>query len=433
MKIDRSVSAWSSFPHIETAEELEEYLKIRPRGHSGYYHYTSLAAINGILNDGFCISSVDRFNDVTEKDIFKGQEKKYYSLCFSTGVQENLALWYLYSGPGGKGGRLQFTYNSVQKLLHSTFKLVEYDYDRHTVIQEIATLTEENASVCLGDVMYADPAKRKPQFMDMKYNTMTNRETFSVDQWESFKAKHRGFQKAQIWYYEKETRILVELSDALYNTLDSTKSYGVILKIPPEVLRYTKVRFAPNIHSLDAKEIDDCPNIKELRKYKSRLQLSDHQGRVEIDLCKNCRRHNASIRTPRIAIQPEFEMKDGVPQLNQSNDAAIDIINLAPSKRNAFVGYLPNSKTEVCHISLECIDGKYEIHYGTETIFQGNHYMSEALPVIISWLFTNTKIDTLYARIGDNPPSEHLLIKNGFVKAKENYSKDGMLYKLEKR
>lgn len=289
MKIDRSVSAWSSFPHIETAEELEEYLKIRPRGHSGYYHYTSLAAINGILNDGFCISSVDRFNDVTEKDIFKGKEKKYYSLCFSTGVQENLALWYLYSGPGGKGGRLQFTYNSVQKLLCSTFKLVEYDYDRHTVIQEIATLTEENASVCLGDVMYADPAKRNPKFMNMKYNTMTNRETFSVKQWESFKAKRRGFQKAQIWYYEKETRVLIELSDALYKTLDSTKSYGVILKLPKEVLRYVKVRFAPNIHSLDAKEIDDYPHIKELRKYKSRLQLSDHQGRVEIDLCKNCR------------------------------------------------------------------------------------------------------------------------------------------------
>jgi hypothetical protein len=76
MKIDRPVTAWSSFPHIETAEELEEYLTIRPKGHSGYYHYTSLAAINGILNDGFCISSVDRFNDTTEKDIFKGKEKK---------------------------------------------------------------------------------------------------------------------------------------------------------------------------------------------------------------------------------------------------------------------------------------------------------------------------------------------------------------------
>ena len=126
-------------------------------------------------------------------------------------------------------------------------------------------------------------------------------------------------------------------------------------------------------------------------------------------------------------------MKDGVPQLNQSNDTAIDIINLAPSKRNAFVGYLPNSKTEVCHVSLECIDRKYEIHYGTESIFQRQRYMSEALPVIISWLFTNTKIETLYARIGDNPPSEHLLIKNGFVKTEENYPKDGILYKLEKR
>lgn len=79
------------------------------------------------------------------------------------------------------------------------------------------------------------------------------------------------------------------------------------------------------------------------------------------------------------------------------------------------------------------INGNSVIILHTESIFQRQRYMFEALPVIISWLFTNTKIETLYARIGDNPPSEHLLIKNGFVKTEENYPKDGILYKLEKR
>ena len=198
MKKDRPITAWSSFPYLETAQELEQYLEIRPRGHSGYYHYTSLAAINAILQDGFCISSIDRFNDQTEKDAFTGLEKKYYSLCFSTGVQENLALWYLYSGVSGKGGRLQFTYNSIQKLLQATFKLVEYDYVGYKTVREIATLTEDNAVIKLSDVMYADPSNRKSGFMDMKYNTMTNRETFSVSERGSFKAKHKGFPKSPI-------------------------------------------------------------------------------------------------------------------------------------------------------------------------------------------------------------------------------------------
>ena len=138
------------------------------------------------------------------------------------------------------------------------------------------------------------------------------------------------------------------------------------------------------------------------------------------------------IRTSRLVIDPKFKIEDGYPQINPPQDVLPDIINMLPSMRNAFVGYLPNSSTEVCHISLERIDSKYEVHYGTEPMFRGKHYMSEALPVAINWLFANSRIEMLYARIGDNPPSEHLLIKNGFVRVEEKYPKDGMLYKLEK-
>ena len=44
------------------------------------------------------------------------EPKCNYSLCFSTGVNENLALWYLYSGMNGKGGRIRFTSNKVKKV-----------------------------------------------------------------------------------------------------------------------------------------------------------------------------------------------------------------------------------------------------------------------------------------------------------------------------
>ena len=278
---------WSMFPYLKTADQLEHYLAERLSGHRYYYHYAGLGAINGILGGGFCISSVDRFNDHIEKRMFSGREKKYYSPCFSTGEQENLALWYLYSGVGGNGGRLQFTYNSVSKLLQSKFRLVEYDYGTHNVLREVAVLTEESAAFSLEDVLYADKSKKNGN-MDIKYNTMTNRGNVSQEEWGKFVDRHKGFQKRQIWYYEKETRLMIELSDALYQALDTSKTYAVILTIPNEVMRYVKVRFAPNIGSLEDPLITQYPKIWALRAASGKLQLSEHAGTVSIDPCRYC-------------------------------------------------------------------------------------------------------------------------------------------------
>lgn len=140
-----------------------------------------------------------------------------------------------------------------------------------------------------------------------------------------------------------------------------------------------------------------------------------------------------NIQTARMVITPEFMLVDGYPKLSSMEQTEPDIIKLPSSERKGFVGRLPDKDTEVCHIALEYIDGKYEIDYGTEPGFRRNGYMSEALPVVISWLYTNTKINTLYARTCDNPPSEHLLLKSGFQETEEAYPKPGKLYKFEKR
>lgn len=284
--------SWPSFPYLKTADQLDAYLAERPKGHKYYYHYTSLGAINGILENGFCISCVDRFNDSVEKSVFSDHAKKYYSLCFSTGEQENLALWYLYSGVGGNGGRMQFTYNSVEKLLKSTCRLVEYNYVKHKTLREIAVLNEDNAILRFEEVVYADRSK-KNRGMDLKYNTMTNHGNVSEAEWKTFVSRHRGFQKRQIWYHEKETRLLIELTDDLYSKLDPNKTYAVILEIPPAVMRYVKIRFAPNIPSLDDADITEQPNIAALRSQPNKLQLSEHAGMVEINPCRNCTKHKS--------------------------------------------------------------------------------------------------------------------------------------------
>lgn len=72
------------------------------------------------------ISCVAGFNDTCDSEQFGEAQKYYYSLCFSTGIHENLALWYLYAGIGGQGVRISLTKTQIKKLIEeSTYELRE--------------------------------------------------------------------------------------------------------------------------------------------------------------------------------------------------------------------------------------------------------------------------------------------------------------------
>lgn len=118
---------WHDFDNLETADQLTDYLDGREFTHGSYCHYTRLGIIDSILsNNTFQMSCVAGFNDKIDAEQFK-DPRRFYSLCFSTGVNENLSLWYLYSGMQGHGGRIRFTANSVKKLIQSsTYELWEY-------------------------------------------------------------------------------------------------------------------------------------------------------------------------------------------------------------------------------------------------------------------------------------------------------------------
>ena len=62
--------------------------------------------------------------------------------------------------------------------------------------------------VAFQNVMYY--GENQHNGIDLKYNTMTNH-AIPKAEWEQYKEKHIGFCKDLIWYYEKETRLVVEL------------------------------------------------------------------------------------------------------------------------------------------------------------------------------------------------------------------------------
>jgi hypothetical protein len=281
-------TSWSSFPEIENATELSLYFDKRTQGHDYFYHYTSLKAIEAILsNKSLRISTVKRFNDKKDSDQFGENKDIFFSLCFSSGKSENLSLWYLYSGVRGNGGRIRISKSTIRKILESCdFTLYEYDYCNNTPIGSGIKLQEGvDRKTTFYDMLYGR-CDLKSEKCDLKYNTMTNRKIPKIE-YEKYQESHVGFYKPLIWYYEKETRLLVELQGDVAKSISPDKSYAIIVQIDEALMKRIHIEFAPEITSLDS-VVKSHPKIKEFIYDSSHVRLSEHSGEIEMNLCGKC-------------------------------------------------------------------------------------------------------------------------------------------------
>ena len=279
---------------LRSALDLEQYFNKRTQGHTCFYHYSNLCNINNIIGEHtFYISSVKRLNDANEKKVFEGDENRYYSLCFSTGQNENLSLWYLYSGIEGKGGRLSLTYKKLSKLIERSEYTLWVCDEQGKAIKEIRKLSrDEDILVTFRDILYARKSNMSPYY-DLKYNTMTNHNNITEDEMVKYQEKYKGFVKGLIWYHEKESRILVRLQDHIFDSLDTDKTYLIKMCFPETLLKEFKLQFAPEITSVD-EIIDNYLKIKKFLFDTSRIFLSEYSGDINMKLydkekiCKHC-------------------------------------------------------------------------------------------------------------------------------------------------
>lgn len=284
----RSPIPWNKFGAVKNCKCLEIYLGGREYEHGQYCHYTSVKVADSILkNREFWISCVAGFNDTCDSEQFGEKQKYYYSLCFSTGIHENLALWYLYAGIGGKGVRISLTKTQIKKLIEeSTYELWEKKSEKSLGHKVMELERDRTMRVTFRDVMYYE--ENKHNGIDLKYNTMTNH-AIPKAEWEQYKEKHIGFCKDLIWYYEKETRLVVELIGEARREIDPNKDYVIVLKFSEEVYRKLQLMFAPETGKADKdKLIDENAGIKQFVLDTSSVKLSDHAGKVKMDLCRNC-------------------------------------------------------------------------------------------------------------------------------------------------
>lgn len=295
--------AWNQFPKLKNSEELENYIKyritngkegkcgnLRAYHHGGFFHYTKLNSIEKILKDKrFLMFHPGDSNDPEEKEILE-KEHKFY-LCFSTGVNENLPLWYLYAGVKGKGGCIRFTQSMIYELIEKgEFSLVELEDDKKIVkgMEYEKKLEKDEYECTLQDVVYAGDSK-KGNFENLKYNTMTNYDQITKDEYKKFKNNNQEFVKSLIWYYEKETRLLLKLTEKGIKKLEQGKKYAVSIRFPKQVYKKINLVLAPEIKEIEKIiNSEKYPEIKKFISDTSSVRLSEHQGQVEMKLCEGC-------------------------------------------------------------------------------------------------------------------------------------------------
>ena len=217
---------------IKGDKTFDDKIKGKEYNHTEYCHYTSLDVIDMIIGGkALMLGRVGKWNDRHDREKFEKQ-KEMFAFCFATGSHENLPMWQIYSGCKLQGGRVQFNKWAIKKLVEDgRFEIWEEETYKNRLNKpgkkyEPYVLKADEMYKVFHDVVYTE---RKGNYYNIKYNnsfvTEIPREEFDkymgseINGWHD---GHEGFEKELIWFYEKETRLIVQLKDGV---LEKVKKY----------------------------------------------------------------------------------------------------------------------------------------------------------------------------------------------------------------
>ncbi len=287
---------WNQFGKLKCLDDLRLYFGVdREFRHENYFHYTSSTIIESIIeNKQIWVSSVKSFNDTNDSEQFgtKEEQSYYFSLCFSTGINENLPLWYMYSGMNGQGGRIKITKGYIKTLFNNNNSLKCTLWEKEKKPNGKIGLKkgsgkslrkDEDYSIEFKDILYyrMDDSKN---MVDIKYNTMTNYNITKYD-FEKYISENKGFFKSLVWYYEKETRLIIKLIDNAKNLIDKNKEYVITIDLDGITPQNFSVMLAPEITD---EEFRNVSNFMLEKAPKIELKKSKYHGTVKMNFCSKC-------------------------------------------------------------------------------------------------------------------------------------------------
>lgn len=280
------------FKELASAQDYRQFFfdPDRANHHTFYYHYSTLDIVDNILKENaFRLRNLtESSNDEGEKRHSAGDGDVLFSVCFATGTSENLPMWYLYSGPDGKGGRLGLRKSDFMVLRNAKVSLVEVEKSRpHSMKETPVPLRKGEYEIAAYDVLYIgrDNAN-KGNFYRAKYCGGTNNE-ISEKTYQQITQEDRLLTKGLIWFYEKETRIEGKVPKKKLKNPDG--NYVVLLDLS-DVIGRLSLRVAPEFGEVTKEVIDRYPNIKAW--LAARIEKSDFAGEVNMrlkeKLCRGC-------------------------------------------------------------------------------------------------------------------------------------------------
>lgn len=190
-----------------TPEMLREGLKENALKHKNYNMYTSMdRAMCLLLTGNLYISNGATWNDVQDRATMK--KCSAYGICMSCSTIESMAMWILYSGERGKNGAMiQFVPSIIKEIINTaTIELGKFGDDKAFVSAPFVLSRKNNDfSIYMTDVVYT-AAQKDPKLL--KATVGSDNEIMLWDLLEEAKAFHKHY----AWSYEKECRLIVELS-----------------------------------------------------------------------------------------------------------------------------------------------------------------------------------------------------------------------------
>lgn len=280
------------FKELTSAKDYHDFFSDPDRAnhHTLYYHYTTLNSVNRILKENAfrLLNLAETSNDESEKQHSADEGEVLFSVCFATGTSENLPMWYLYSGPDGKGGRLGLCKSDFMMLRNAKVSLAEVEKSPpYSMKEPPVPLRKGEYEIAAYDVLYIgrDNAN-KGNFYRAKYCGGTNNEILE-ETYQGIMQKGRLLTKGLIWFYEKETRIEVKVPKEKLKNPDG--KYVVLLDLS-DVIDRLSLRVAPEFGEVTEEVIDRYPNIKAW--LAARIEKSDFAGEVNMrlkeKLCRGC-------------------------------------------------------------------------------------------------------------------------------------------------
>ena len=206
--------------------------------HRNYNMYTAMdRAMSLLLTGSLYISNGQSWNDKLDREIMKNHAA--FGICMSCSTIESMAMWMLYSGDKGRNGALVRFYPSIIKEIvdSETIELGKFD-NCGKFIQYPMVLKRENHQfdIFMTDVVYTDVQEADPTKLIASVGE-------DHEQMEcSFLEKAGVFHKHYAWSYEKECRLIVELSPEMKKYAQETGFNVIRIRLSDASRRSLKKR-----------------------------------------------------------------------------------------------------------------------------------------------------------------------------------------------